>query len=307
MWDAHGLLRYGPVFEGTSAVLEEGDGYRIVRHPSGAVEKQRKGGESISFHIKEALEPTRQSWARFVEALRTDRYDRVAGAEALAAKTQELNARDEVVMIKAGSLFGDPRGWMGVEGISMLSYDDPALYEEIIATLADHYMTLNAHVLARVKVDAVYFFEDCCGRSGPLFSPDTFRRFYTRHYRRMVDFYKSHGVDFVLLDSDGYIEPLIECWLDAGIDILFPIEVGTWQADPVALRRKYGKRLRMMGGLDNKKLIPGPAEAVRAELQRLKPLVDEGGFIPLPDHRLPPHCTMEAFCRYVQLFHAVYG
>jgi uroporphyrinogen decarboxylase len=307
MWGAHRLLKYGPVFDGEPEVIEKGDDYKVIRHPNGAVFRERTDGSSIPLHVEEALKPTRESWARFAEALRTDRPDRFADEAAFTATAERLNARDETVWIKAGSLYGDPRNWMGVEAISLLSYDDPALYEEIIATQAEHYMTLNARVLDRVKVDAVYFFEDCCGRSGPLFSPAIFEKYYAKYYRQMVEFYKSRGVGFVLLDSDGHVEPLIECWLDAGIDILFPIEVGTWQADPVALRGRYGKRLRMMGGLDNKNLIPGPADAVRAELERLKPVVDEGGFIPLPDHRLPPHCTMDAFRRYVDIFREVFG
>ncbi|MBT3292204.1 MAG: hypothetical protein HN380_33055, partial [Victivallales bacterium] len=97
-------------------------------------------------------------------------------------------------------------------------------------TVADHFMRLLGPVLERVPVDLAYFFEDCCGRNGPLFSPTTYRAFYDQHYRRMVEFYHGHGVRWVLLDSDGKTDPLIPCWLESGIDILFPIEVGVWQA-----------------------------------------------------------------------------
>ncbi len=306
MWNAHGLVRTGPIFEGEPEIIEEDATYKVMRHPTGAIWRYRKDGSSIPLHIEEALKPTRESWARYIEALQGD-CTRIADETTFNATADRLNARDEVVVILGGSLYGWPRDWMGVEAISLLSYDDPALYEEIIETITEHFITLNTHVLRRVKVDMIYFFEDCCGRSGPLLSPDSFRRYYAKYYRRLVDFYKSNGVDFVLLDSDGYIEPLIDCWLDAGIDILFPIEVGTWRADPVKLRARYGKRLAMIGGLDNKKLIHGPAEALRAELKRLKPLVKEGGFIPMPDHRMPPHCSLVAFRRYVEVFRDVYG
>ena len=112
------------------------------------------------------------------------------------------------------------------------------------------------------------------------------------------------GIPFVLIDSDGKTDALIPCWLESGFDIFFPIEIGTWKADPIDLRRRFGRRLRMMGGV-NKHIIPQGKAAVRAELQRLKPLVQEGGFIPLPDHRIPPDCSLDDFRRYVEVFREV--
>jgi len=92
--------------------------------------------------------------------------------------------------------------------------------------------------------------------------------------------------------------------LDSGFDIVFPIEVGTWKASPVAFRKQYGKQLRMMGGVD-KHIIPQGEAAIRQHLEPLRPLVQEGGFIPLPDHRIPPHCSLEHFKTYVRVFREV--
>jgi len=304
MWGHHGLVRVGPIPESPGEVLEDTDDWQVVRTALGAVQRVGKHGSSIPEHLEEALKPTRESWDVFKRMLDPDDpRRRPAGWEAKAA---ELAKREEPIVMLGGSLFGWPREWLGLKAISYLSYDDPELYQEIIETVADHFMRLLGPVLERVPVDLAYFFEDCCGRNGPLFSPTTYRAFYDQHYRRMVEFYHGHGVRWVLLDSDGKTDPLIPCWLESGIDILFPIEVGVWQADPVALRQQYGKSLRMMGGVD-KHIIPRGEAAIRAHLERLRPLVEEGGFIPLPDHRIPPSCSLDQFREYVRVFQDVFG
>ena len=306
MWETHSLGVYEPQFPGQDRILEEADSYKIIQHPNGSVTKESKLGSSIPEHLKEALEPTRASWDVFRRAFDAGSPLRQPDPAALARKAAELNSRAQTVCCFGGSLYGRPRIWMGTEAISLLSYDDPALYEEIIAYSTDFYITLNRPLLQAIHCEVAYIFEDCCGRSGPLFSPQTYQRFYHPYYRRLVDFYKSCGVKYVLLDSDGFSEPLIQGWLDSGIDIIFPIEVGTWGADPVALRRKFGKSLRMMGGVDKHLITRDPA-ALRHALERLRPLVEEGGFIPLPDHRIPPDCSLQQFRAYVQMFRAVFA
>jgi len=63
--------------------------------------------------------------------------------------------------------------------------------------------------------------------------------------------------------------------------------------------------MRMIGGLD-KHVIPHGEEAIRAELEPLKDLVAEGGYIPMPDHRIPPDCSLEQFRTYLRVFREVY-
>ena len=191
-----------------------------------------------------------------------------------------------------GLLYGWPRDWMGVEQISYLAYDDPVLFEEIIEHIADFFMALLRPVLEKARLDFGYLFEDCCFNTGPLISPSIYRQFYDRHYRRMIDFYHKMGVPFVLVDSDGKLDELIPCWLESGFDIVFPIEVGTWRADPVRLRKQYGRKLRMIGGVD-KHVIPRVKPRSACHLEPLRELAREGGYIPIPDHRIPPDCSLE--------------
>ena len=298
-WNNQGLMNNGQIAAGTATVVEETDTYSIRRSPLGGLAKHSKTGSSIPQHLEPDLKPTREDWERFKSYL--DPNDARRRLSDWEKRISLLNAREHATCFCAGSLFGWLRDWMGAEAISYLPYDDPELYREMIGYMADYFLALNAQFLGHVVFDFGYFFEDCCFNTGPLISPSIYLEFYDRHYRRMLAAYREMGVPRLLMDSDGRIDALLPLWLDSGFDLIFPIEVGTWHANPVALRARYGKRLRMMGGV-NKHVIPRGESAIRAELEPLKALVAEGGYIPIPDHRIPPDCSLDQFRTYIRVF-----
>jgi hypothetical protein len=85
--------------------------------------------------------------------------------------------------------------------------------------------------------------------------------------------------------------------MDAGIDLIWPLERAS-DMDPVRLRKKFGKSLRLSGGVDKRVLAKGKA-AIDEHLAELAPLVDEGGYIPTVDHTVPPDVSWEDFLYYM--------
>ncbi|NQT93824.1 MAG: hypothetical protein HQ559_13780 [Lentisphaerae bacterium] len=304
MWSVQGLAHVWPIGNGKDEVISEDDSMRVVRNSLGGTVRESKDRNCTPHLIDPPLKPTRRSWKRFRTYL--DPADPRRLMNHVEGRIDELSRRDGVATFLAGSLYGWPRDWMGVEALSYLSYDDPVLYEEIIDHITEFFIAGLRPVIGKAKLDIAYLFEDCAGSSGPLFSPGTYRKFYDRYYRRLVEFYHSNGVKNVLVDCDGKIDDLVPCWLDSGIDIVFPVEVGKWEGDPVALRAKYGKRLRMMGAVNKHVLTKGEG-AVRETLERLRGLVAEGGYIPFPDHALPPDCSLDQFKVYLRIFKEVFG
>ena len=73
---------------------------------------------------------------------------------------------------------------------------------------------------------------------------------------------------------------------------MFPIEVGTWGDQFAAARKKFGKGMLGVGGMD-KTVLREDKAAVDAEIERIKPLIELGGFVPCPDHRLMPGTKWE--------------
>jgi len=82
---------------------------------------------------------------------------------------------------------------------------------------------------------------------------------------------------------------------------MFPIEVGTWQASIAPWRAAYGRALRGVGGMD-KRVFALDYAAVDAEIERLATLVELGGYIPCPDHRIPPDAKWENVQYYCDRF-----
>lgn len=102
----------------------------------------------------------------------------------------------------------------------------------------------------------------------------------------------SYGIDIISLDCDGLIDSLIPTWFENGVNTMFPIEVGTWGASISPWREKYGKELKGVGGM-NKTVFAQDRKAIDLEIERLKPLVELGGYIPCPDHRIAPDAIWE--------------
>jgi uroporphyrinogen decarboxylase len=92
-------------------------------------------------------------------------------------------------------------------------------------------------------------------------------------------------------------------WLDAGLNFLYPFEVQAGM-DVLEVRRRYGRELRIWGGVDKRALARGPA-AIDAELERVRPLMAEGGYIPHTDHTCPPDISFADFCYYVNRLNQV--
>jgi uroporphyrinogen decarboxylase len=191
------------------------------------------------------------------------------------------------------------REWMGTENLSMAWYLQPDLIEEMMEFVADYTIELCRPVLEQVAPDYLFINEDMAMKTGPLLSPDLYRRYIFPHMKRLVEFIKGHGVPYVIVDTDGNSEPLIPALLDAGVDGIWPIERAAEDQDPLALRKKYGKSLRLWGGVDKRELARGRA-AIDAHLTSLAPLVEEGGFIPTVDHTVPPDISLENLLYYFE-------
>jgi uroporphyrinogen decarboxylase len=187
---------------------------------------------------------------------------------------------------------------MGTEGLSYAWYDQPELVHDIVELHAEFLIESARPTLEHTTVEYVCLNEDMAMKSGPLLSPRTYKAFIFPRLKRVIDFLKSHGVRYVAIDTDGNPEPLIPLLLDAGVDIIWPLERAANQ-DPLRLRRQYGRSLRLWGGVDKRVLARGPA-AIDEHLRTLSPLIDEGGFIPSVDHTVPPDVSWSSFQHYME-------
>lgn len=194
------------------------------------------------------------------------------------------------------------REWMGTENLSYAWYDQPELMHEMMEFVADFTIETARPLLERgVTPDYVFLNEDMSMKNGPLLSPETYRTFILPHMRRLVAFFKSAGIPWFVVDTDGNCELLIPLLLEAGVDAIWPLERAS-DMDPCAIRKKFGRSLRLWGGVDKRELAKTPA-AIDAHLRALRPLVEEGGFIPTVDHLVPPDVPLANFVHYMRRKH----
>ena len=292
---------YGDVFSGNTnlaprfeekLIKELPDGSQHWLNSEGVIELRKPGATSIPAEIEHIL-VDRASWEKeYLPRLQfsEDRFDE-AWLKHYAAN------HDGPLGLFSGSYYGVIRNWIGVVGLSYLAIDDEDLYDEIIKTVGE--LTYKVVKLCfekaesmNIKFDYCHLWEDICFNTGPLINPKTFHEKIGPYYKQITDLGKQYGINIFSLDCDGCIDLLIPTWIENGVNTMFPIEVGTWGASIAPWREKYGKELLGVGGMD-KRVFAHDKKAVDAEIERLKPLVDLGGFIPCPDHRIAPDAIWE--------------
>ena len=278
-------------------VLEEGDDYIIARDADRATFKQAKGRiRTIPHFISYGIQ-SRKDWEAFKERLDPTTPGRYP--DDWPQKVEEYNKCASPVCIDIGSLIGKPRNWLGFEGLALVAYDDPDLLDEMIETICRCVCGSIEKALKEIRFDFAVGWEDICYRSGPILSPAMFDRWIVPRYKRITDLLHKHGVHIAWTDCDGNIMPIIPQFLAGGINCMFPVEVAAG-SDPVEIRRVYGDKVLLHGGVNKRALQKGFKE-IEEEMKRLKPLVDEGGFVPHVDHRVPADVSLENYKYYLRL------
>jgi uroporphyrinogen decarboxylase len=210
---------------------------------------------------------------------------------------ERYRERSYTLSVSVGSLYGWLRNWMGVENLSIAFYRDPDWVAEMMDTLTNLWLKILDKALRSIQVECSTWWEDMCYSKGPLLSPRLFKEFMVPRYKKVTDLLRSRGVTINIVDCDGRITDLVPLWLEAGINCMLPVEAR--HTDIYELREKFGKQVLLMGGVDKFALMKGP-EAIDAELKRLTPLLEEGGYIPMVDHRVPPEVSLENYRYYLR-------
>jgi len=219
---------------------------------------------------------------------------------------KKINSKDEPIWLLSGSFFGFLREWMGLERLLYTFYDDPVLVEDMMEQMC--YMEIEAikRVTKDIRVDCAFFWEDMAFKTGPLISPDMFRKFMLPRYKRVTETLRSNGIDIIFVDSDGNVDELIPLWMEGGVNFIWPLERAAGN-DAIAIRKKYGKNLTIAGNMDKRALLKGK-EAIREEVMSKLPfLLEQGGYFPSIDHAVPPDVTFENFVYYINTMREVAG
>jgi uroporphyrinogen decarboxylase len=285
-----------PPFE--TEILEETDECVIRTDRYGRTVREFKDHTSmpewIDFPVKDAADLERV----LAEHYQVDDLDR-RFPEDWARRARTATEEDKIIVIDGGCYYWTLRSIAGVERASYLFYDAPDLVEELF----ERYLTVvlegirRATRLKGVEIDVIGFGEDIAFKNGPLISPRMFRRFVLPRYRKVMRKAHERGVDLTWYDSDGDVRSLIPDYLSVGINTLAPCEVAAGMV-PQDLRNEFGRELRMIGGIDKRRVAEGP-DAIDAEIERNQSLIGEGGFIPGIDHSVSSDISFDNYRYFV--------
>jgi len=159
--------------------------------------------------------------------------------------------------------------------------------EYLINTIAEKSMIYLRTMLENYGdgIDIVFMADDYCSQQGPLFSPVDFRSLVMPYLTRMVEIVHKHHKKF-LLHVCGAVRPLIPMIIDAGVDMLEPLQTRARGMDPVELKRDFGRDLCFYGGMDlQQTLCKGTPQEVEYEARHLIDVLGkDGGYVFGPGH-----------------------
>ena len=197
-----------------------------------------------------------------------------------------------------------PGGWdtlrelMGEEQACLAFY----LQADTVHDIMDTIRSTSVRVLERVQellaIDQLSVHEDMAGKSGPLIGPNLITEFVSAHYRACWETVASRGTRLFNQDSDGNMMPVMDVFLDCGVNVMHPLEPAAGM-DMVTIRETYGNRLAFLGGID-KHVLRGTKEQIDRELQyKLQPALHRGTVFGL-DHRITNGTPLENYRYYVR-------
>ncbi|MBI3948670.1 MAG: hypothetical protein HY321_22350 [Armatimonadetes bacterium] len=289
-----------PPFE--PVILEESPRHRVWIDQLGAKRMDHREVATAGFVTRSWLEfpvKTRQDFRRMV----AERYNpHSAGRTPVdrEACVARLRSRDTVLGFSFPSLFWRVRDWVGFEGLCTLCADDPGFVHEMMEYVCDFSIAVLERALSEVSVDHLYFNEDMAYKTASMISPVMVKTFMWPRYRRLVRFFREKGVSVLVMDCDGHISELIPLWMDAGINVVSPVEIAAHN-DPVAYRRRFGKSLGMWGGIDKRELRYDKARVKREVMSKVPWLVEQGRYIPSVDHSVPPDVPLRNYLYLCEL------
>jgi hypothetical protein len=210
----------------------------------------------------------------------------------------KLQFRGEaVVWATLEGFFWFPRTLLGFEKLMLAYHDQPELLHRINSDLLAFNLRLLEQMAAKCVPTFITIAEDMSYNHGPMVSRRVCEEFMTPYYLPLIERAKEMNA-VVVMDTDGDCTHLVPWIQSVGVDGVLPLERQA-KVDGSVLRAAY-PTLCMVGHYNKLVMHQGEA-AMRAEFERLLPLMRTGGFIPSVDHQTPPAVSMDDYRLYLRL------
>jgi hypothetical protein len=223
-------------------------------------------------------------------------------------RVRDWKSREHVLMLyvhRGFFLTMGVRNWDSFIDVMTLLMDQPDVVRKRMQIQGEFAARLSDRILQEVQVDAVVFSEPIGGNDRPLISPQMYEEFVLKNYEPVLDVLRRHNIATICLQTFANARILIPSILKWGFNCLWACEVNIEAMDYRSLRKEFGRDLRLIGGIDLDALRKDKA-AIRQEIEeKVPPLIEQGGFIPLADGRVRADVPFENYVYYRQLLEKV--
>ena len=188
---------------------------------------------------------------------------------------------------------------------------DLILDQKNVESLLDALMEIHLSTLEKVcaavgdLVDILRFGDDLGMDSGPFMDPQIYQKFFKPRHKMLCEYVKKNSHMHTYLHSCGSIYKLIPDLIDAGFEVLNPVQTNCADMQPERLKSEFGKDIAFWGGgADTRHVLnrATPAEVKSHVIDRLKIFSPGGGFVFNTIHNILPEVPAE---NVIAMFDAV--
>jgi uroporphyrinogen decarboxylase len=224
-----------------------------------------------------------------------------ARVEGLATQAKSLREDTDFAVMGSPwllSLFEKATYLRGMEQLLVDLLLNPAFAQALLGQLVELSKEQLALFLEAVGpyIDIIRIGDDVSSQHGPLMSPDLYRQMVKPYEKELITFIKERTEAKVYFHCCGNVYPLIDDFIDIGVDILDPIQVSAKDMGNTArLKQEFGDRICFCGAIDTQYVLPfGTPEEVEAEVKRrIRDLAPGGGYLLAPVHTVQPDVPPE--------------
>lgn len=188
-------------------------------------------------------------------------------------------------------ILGDSYRMLGFERFLYAMAAEPELVHTLVNRMTAMYLELNDAYFAALKgrFEVWFFGNDFGSQEALLFSTEMWAEFFLENLKHLTALAHGYGVK-VMMHSCGAIAELIPLLIEAGVDILDPIQVTAKGMAPAELKVRFGERLVFHGGIDTQQVLPfGTREQVEVHVREtVATLGRDGGYVFAPSQILGP-------------------
>lgn len=288
---------------GKARVLKKEGGYVIYRDGWGMIQRQpvdaygelRHGyfGQELEVVCKEKIDPDK---LKFESPQANYRY------KWTSHYVKECRHR-YAIFGKVGGPYSRTSRLRGTEQFMMDIAEDPDYSKALVEKVTHHLTQVGLEQLKRDRLTStgIWIFDDIAGNEGLLMSPRSYEKIFYPSLVKMVKAFKEAGAEKVIMHSDGNIGSVLDMFIEAGIDAINPVESKA-SMDMEKLKKKYGGRLSLIGGMCNALVLPqGSKEEIAEQVQAIVELGKDGGVI-LAAHSIGPDIPIKNYDWAIEVY-----